>query len=91
MPKHLLQINCRFFGINNVDKRAPKGVDVEPQSTDNLLRAQFHITGLSCASCVNKVERYLKKKRGEPLYYYMTMITSLAAINTLCSVTCNVV
>ena len=36
---------------------------------DNLLRAQFHITGLSCASCVNKVERHLKKKAGGCVYW----------------------
>ena len=34
-------------------------------SDDNLQKAQFHVTGMTCASCVNKVERHLKKKRGE--------------------------
>ena len=31
---------------------------------DHLLRAQFKVTGLSCTSCVAKIEKHLSKKRG---------------------------
>ena len=43
-------------------------VRVNIDEKDALQKAQFHVTGMSCASCVNKVERHLKKKKGEPAY-----------------------
>ena len=53
--------------LHFADKRMASGapqIEVDITAPDNLLRAQFHVTGMSCASCVNKVERHLKKKNG---------------------------
>lgn len=47
-------------------------------SPEYLLRAQFHVTGLSCASCVNKVERHLKKKNG--IYAYVHRIIHFPSV-----------
>ena len=47
-------------------------------SPEYLLRAQFHVTGLSCASCVNKVERHLKKKNG--MYAYVHRIIHFPSV-----------
>ena len=40
-------------------------VSMDAIGEDCLLRAQFNVSGLSCASCVAKVENHLKKKRGD--------------------------
>lgn len=62
-----------YIGVNTfiypAEGRAPEaaaagGNNELAVSPEYLLRAQFHVTGLSCASCVNKVERHLKKKSG---------------------------
>ena len=50
------------------------GANVEPVNTDYLLRAQFHITGMTCASCVARVEKHLKKKNGGcGLYFHWVL------------------
>ena len=42
-----------------------KEVSLQPLGEESqLLRAQFHITGLKCASCVARVEKHLKNKNG---------------------------
>ena len=51
-------------------------------SPEYLLRAQFHVTGLSCASCVNKVERHLKKKSGMYVSVHNHHTLSLCSIST---------
>ena len=33
----------------------------------SLSQAQFKVSGLSCASCVAKIEKHLKKKKGRNL------------------------
>jgi Cu+-exporting ATPase len=39
-------------------------VKVAIESSDNLLQAQFSVSGLNCSSCVSKVEKHLKNKTG---------------------------
>jgi Cu+-exporting ATPase len=39
-------------------------VTIESSDEDNLLQAQFSVSGLSCAACVSKVEKHLKNKTG---------------------------
>lgn len=31
----------------------------------NTMKSYFHVTGMSCSSCVGKIEREVKKKKGE--------------------------
>ena len=46
------------------DVPATVGVEIERPALQGVVKASFHVTGMSCASCVNKVERHLKKKNG---------------------------
>ena len=51
------------------DVPAAVEVEIERPALQGLVKASFHVTGMSCASCVNKVERHLKKKNGKCTLY----------------------
>lgn len=67
--QHFIYAEFTCVSTYTAEGRAPEvgavgGNNQSEVSPEYLLRAQFHVTGLSCASCVNKVERHLKKKNG---------------------------
>ena len=48
-------------------------------------RVQLRVTGMSCASCVAKIERHLSKRPGEPAAALVWGISSVKARQDACS------
>ena len=63
----MTNINIHFI-IHHSGESGPKEsiceVSIESLDDNHLLQAQYNVSGLSCASCVSKIEKHLKNKRG---------------------------
>jgi hypothetical protein len=56
---------CLFITGGKGLEQSFREVSMDTIGEEFLLRAQFNVSGLNCASCVAKVEKHLKKKSGK--------------------------
>ena len=58
----------------NNEEKEPLLIDMEKLETSDSHRVYLHVTGMSCASCVNKIETSVIKKPGK--YHILHYVTS---------------